>query len=476
MLEEYKRKRNFDKTKEPTGTNKKKKENDPRFVIQYHRARTTHYDLRLEFNGVLVSFAIPKGFPQTDEKRLAVHVEDHPLDYIDFEGIIPKGEYGAGTVEIFDKGKYERLSSFRNGLREGKLKFSLFGKQINGIFNMIRINGENWLIFRENSAEKKENLMNKKVKNPFKSVDVKLCKLVKSVPTSKEYIYEIKYDGYRIVAYLDNEKVTLKTRNDKDYTSKFSSIANSLKKLNKTMILDGEIVVFDFNGRSDFNLLQESIKKNKKDFIYVVFDILALDGKDLREKPLSNRKIILEENIKNSDKNIIYSEYVKNNGKKVFSYAKKNKLEGIVAKKIDSIYNSKRDGDWLKIKCYLRQEFVIIGYTKTIKNKKLSAIYVGYYKDNELYYIGKVGTGYSEKQREDFGKKLEKQEIKKSKLKNIEKISEDIIFVKPTMVCEVQFAEITKEGKLRQASFVGLRDDKSPKDVVLEKENERKES
>lgn len=476
MLEEYKRKRNFDKTKEPTGTNKKKKENDPRFVIQYHRARTTHYDLRLEFNGVLVSFAIPKGFPQTDEKRLAVHVEDHPLDYIDFEGIIPKGEYGAGTVEIFDKGKYERLSSFRNGLREGKLKFSLFGKQINGIFNMIRINGENWLIFRENSAEKKENLMNKKVKNPFKSVDVKLCKLVKSVPTSKEYIYEIKYDGYRIVAYLDNEKVTLKTRNDKDYTSKFSSIANSLKKLNKTMILDGEIVVFDFNGRSDFNLLQESIKKNKKDFIYVVFDILALDGKDLREKPLSNRKIILEENIKNSDKNIIYSEYVKNNGKKVFSYAKKNKLEGIVAKKIDSIYNSKRDGDWLKIKCYLRQEFVIIGYTKTIKNKKLSAIYVGYYKDNELYYIGKVGTGYSEKQREDFGKKLEKQEIKKSKIKNIEKISEDIIFVKPTMVCEVQFAEITKEGKLRQASFVGLRDDKSPKDVVLEKENERKES
>lgn len=476
MLEEYKRKRNFDKTKEPTGTNKKKKENDPRFVIQYHRARTTHYDLRLEFNGVLVSFAIPKGFPQTDEKRLAVHVEDHPLDYIDFEGVIPKGEYGAGTVEIFDKGKYERLSSFRNGLREGKLKFSLFGKQINGIFNMIRINGENWLIFRENSAEKKENLMNKKVKNPFKSVDVKLCKLVKSVPTSKEYIYEIKYDGYRIVAYLDNEKVTLKTRNDKDYTSKFSSIANSLKKLNKTMILDGEIVVFDFNGRSDFNLLQESIKKNKKDFIYVVFDILALDGKDLREKPLSNRKIILEENIKNSDKNIIYSEYVKNNGKKVFSYAKKNKLEGIVAKKIDSIYNSKRDEDWLKIKCYLRQEFVIIGYTKTIKNKKLSAIYVGYYKDNELYYIGKVGTGYSEKQREDFGKKLEKQEIKKSKIKNIEKISEDIIFVKPTMVCEVQFAEITKEGKLRQASFVGLRDDKSPKDVVLEKENERKES
>lgn len=476
MLEEYKRKRNFDKTKEPTGTNKKKKENDPRFVIQYHRARTTHYDLRLEFNGVLVSFAIPKGFPQTDEKRLAVHVEDHPLDYIDFEGVIPKGEYGAGTVEIFDKGKYERLSSFRNGLREGKLKFSLFGKQINGIFNMIRINGENWLIFRENSAEKKENLMNKKVKNPFKSVDVKLCKLVKSVPTSKEYIYEIKYDGYRIVAYLDNEKVTLKTRNDKDYTSKFSSIANSLKKLNKTMILDGEIVVFDFEGRSDFNLLQESIKKNKKDFIYVVFDILALDGKDLREKPLSNRKIILEENIKNSDKNIIYSEYVKNNGKKVFSYAKKNKLEGIVAKKIDSIYNSKRDGDWLKIKCYLRQEFVIIGYTKTIKNKKLSAIYVGYYKDNELYYIGKVGTGYSEKQREDFGKKLEKQEIKKSKIKNIEKISENIIFVKPTMVCEVQFAEITKEGKLRQASFVGLRDDKSPKDVVLEKENERKES
>ena len=296
MLEEYKRKRNFDRTKEPTGTNKKKKENDPRFVIQYHRARTTHYDLRLEFNGVLVSFAIPKGFPQTDEKRLAVHEEDHPLDYIDFEEVIPKGEYGAGTVEIFDKGKYERLSSFRNGLREGKLKFSLFGKQINGIFNMIRINGENWLIFRENSAEKKENLMNKKVKNPFKSVDVKMCKLVKSVPTSKEYIYEIKYDGYRIVAYLDNEKVTLKTRNDKDYTSKFSSIANSLKKLNKTMILDGEIVVFDFEGRSDFNLLQESIKKNKKDFIYVVFDILALDGKDLREKPLSNRKIILEEN------------------------------------------------------------------------------------------------------------------------------------------------------------------------------------
>ena len=475
MLKEYNAKRDFNKTSEPKGKVKKSTSKSLRFVIQYHRATTNHYDFRLEYNGVLVSFAVPKGLPKTSEKRLAVHVEDHPLNYINFEGVIPKGQYGAGTVEIYDKGKYVQLCNFKTGFKQGKLKFQLFGIKFQGIYNLIKIDDKNWIIIKDKINEKELKSKTKKtVKNPFNKVDVKLCLLTNKIPNSKNYIYEIKYDGYRIVAFLEKNKVVLKSRNNKDFTSKFESIKNSLKKLNKTMILDGEVVVFDSLGRSDFNTLQSSIKNNAENFSYVVFDILALDGQDLTNVKLQERKLILEESIKGCNNNIIYSSYIKNNGKKAFNYAKKNKLEGIVAKDINSVYNAKRDADWLKIKCYLRQEFVIIGFEKTNKNKKISSILVGYYKNKDLYFIGKVGTGFTEKQKDELSLKFKKLETKVNKIKNNDKIKEDFILIKPKMIAEIQFAEITKDGKLRQASFIGLREDKNPLDVKLESENERR--
>lgn len=478
MLTEYNKKRNFNKTIEPKGIKKKTNSKKLKFVIQYHRATTNHYDFRLEYNGVLLSFAVPKGLPKSsNDKRLAVHVEDHPLSYFNFEGVIPKGEYGAGTVEIYDKGTYQQINNFKSGIKQGKLKFRLIGEKYNGIYNLVKMDEKNWLIIKdkteEDIIETKSIKKTKNVKNPFNNVDVKLCLLTQKIPT-KNYIYEIKYDGYRIVAFLNQDKVILKTRNNKDYTKQFESIALSLKKLNKTVILDGEVVSFDENGRSDFGKLQSSIKNSSQNFYYEIFDILALDGKDLRNTPLIDRKIILQDTLKKCSDNLIYVDFVKNNGKKVFSFAKKNNLEGIVAKNINSIYNSKRDEDWLKIKCYLRQEFVIIGYSKSKANKKLSSIFVGYYKNKDLYFIGRIGTGFTEKTKQELSEKFEKLVVKTIKIKNKDKISKDMIFLRPLLVAEIQFSEITKDGKLRQASYLGLREDKKAKDVVLESKNERK--
>lgn len=491
-LTNYNNKRNFEKTTEPVGKIKKQKTKKPRFVVQYHRATTNHYDFRFEDNGVLVSFAVPKGLPKEGEKHLAVHVEDHPIDYISFEGTIPKGEYGAGTVEIFDKGYIEPINSFKTGLKNGKLKFFLFGKNNVGKYNLIKMDEKNWLFIKDkdsknnnqfqksnklkvsnqNKTQKKlseNNISPKhKVKNPFSSVSVKLCLLSKTVPKSRNFIFEIKYDGYRIVAFIDKKDVKLKTRNDKDFTDKFLGIKNSLQKLNNTMVLDGEIVVFDNNGKSDFGLLQNSIKNNKSNFYYVVFDVLAYNGKDLRNLPLKSRKIVLDEVLK-TNQNIILCDYVKNNGNKVFEYAKKHNLEGIVAKNILSTYDNKRDENWQKIKCYLRQEFVIIGYSISEKNQLLSAIFVGYYANNDLFFIGKVGTGFSEQLKKELNEKFLKLKTNKINIKNSEKITQNIQFLKPKLVAEIQFSNITKDKKLRQASFVALREDKNPKNVVLEK-------
>lgn len=464
MLKEYKRKRNFEKTSEPIGTTKKIDNKKLKFVVQLHHARALHYDFRLEYRGVLLSFAVPKGLPNKNERHLAILVENHPLDYINFKGIIPKGNYGAGKVEIFDKGTYVRMCNFDEGIKEGKLKFCLNGKKIKGCYSLIRMNDDNWIFVKE---------LEQKIKNPLQKVDVKLCLLTKKIPSDNNYIYEIKYDGYRVVAYIENDKVVLKSRNNKDFTSKFQSVANSLKLLNKTTILDGEIVVFDKKGRSDFSLLQKEIKKSGLNFVYVVFDILALAGEDIRKRPLSERKKILKEILKNCDSNILYSEHIQGSGKKLFSFAKKNKLEGIVAKNVNSIYNSKRDDDWLKLKCYLQQEFVIVGFTLSEKLSQLSSILLGYYKDNDLIYVGKSGTGFTTLERKDLKDKLSKIVVKNHKIKNFNESTKNTFFVKPKYVAQLQFAELTKDKKLRQASFLGLREDKKPKSVVLEVENEK---
>lgn len=467
-LKEYRNKRNFKSTNEPKGNIRKSEEH--KFVVQYHVARAKHYDFRLEHNGVLVSWAVPKGLSiNPKDKRLAVHVEDHPLDYINFEGIIPKGNYGAGTVEIFDNGTYFPLEDFEKGLKKGHIKFFLNGTKLKGGYSLIKFKDNNWFIIKIDDefagVEKK-----KSRKIPFEKTSVQLATLTDKIPVGKDWIFEIKYDGYRIISYVENGKVKMLTRNNIDYTEKFNYIAQNLKKIDqKSFVFDGEVIAFDENGKSDFGLLQESIKMGSSNLYYCIFDLLSLNGEDLRKLPLIERKAKLERLLFKSENNLIYSSHV-DNGKETFDFAKRNNLEGIVAKKKNSVYVGKRTDDWLKIKCFARQEFVIAGYMTSDKNTILSALLLGYYKNKKLVYVGKVGTGFDEKDRKHLVDAFQSIIIKDCPFSNKIKVNNSV-WIKPKFVAEIQFAEFTKDNLLRQPSFVGLRLDKKAKDVVLEVKN-----
>ena len=383
-LNKYREKRDFKKTAEPSGKIKAKRNGGNIFVVQHHLARRNHFDFRLEFDGTLLSWAVPKGPSYSlSDKRLAIKVEDHPISYAEFEGTIPKGEYGGGTVMVWDKGEYKQENDFKSGLKNGNLKFSLFGERLKGKWALVKIKEEsekeNWLLLKEKdefvkktagiskfktsvltgrtmTEIERENFSNKK--NPFKSAEVKLATLSDVVPSGKEWIFEIKYDGYRILAFCESGKTKLKTRNNKDYSSKFPEIVQSLNDLTskRACVLDGEVVVFDPKGRSDFGALQNVLRRdNTKLAVFVVFDILSLDGEDLREQPLLKRKDILKRVVNERVGNIILSQYIYENGKDFFKLASKNGLEGIMAKKTTSKYSGTRNEDWLKIKCYKRQ-------------------------------------------------------------------------------------------------------------------------
>lgn len=467
-LTEYNKKRNFNKTSEPKGSVKSRKSN--RFVIQYHQARAKHYDFRLEYGGVLISWAVPKGLSTNPkDKRLAVMVEDHPVDYITFEGIIPKGNYGAGTVEIYDKGNYMPLEDMNKGLKKGHLKIVLNGEKLKGTWSLIRTNNNNWLVVKSED-EYVDETKPKSTKLPFRTCSTQLAILTDKIPKGKDWAFEIKYDGYRILSFVENGKVKMVTRNGVDYTSKFKNIIPSLKKLDaQNFVLDGEVVAFDENGRSDFGLLQNSIKQSKNNLKYVIFDLIAFNGEDLRDLPLSQRKAKLERLLFKYEDTLIYSQHV-NMGKQSFEFAKKNNLEGIMAKSLNSTYTGKRTHDWLKIKCYNRQEFVIAGYTSTEKNSLISALHLGYYSGKSLKYVGKVGTGFNDKDRKELHKLFQKQIRKTCPFSP--KISEkNTTWLTPTFVAEIQYAELTKDGVLRQPSFIALRQDKSAKDVTLEVKN-----
>ena len=476
-LKKYNDKRNFEKTNEPKGKVKDGKTKNLKFVIQHHMATADHYDLRLEHNGVMLSWAVPKGLPKAkNTKRLAVMVEAHPLDYANFEGVIPKGNYGAGVVEIFDKGTYAQSYDFEEGLKKGTLKFVLNGEKLKGGYNLVRMDEKNWLILKSDDkfAIKQEKTA-KKAQNPFKSVSPMLATLSNEIPTGKKWAFEIKYDGYRIIAFKNGKTVKLLSRNGNDYTKKFASISQSIGKIAKDIpfVLDGEVVCFNDDGASDFGLLQQNIKSGKGGFVYVVFDLLALNGKDLRSSQLLERKEHLQNLLEGADKNILYSTHVLGNGKKCFKTAKELNLEGIVAKKVNSEYVERRSEDWLKIKCYKRQEFVIVGYQTSDKNKVLSAILVGYYDNDKLIFAGKVGTGFSDTKRQELVEKFKA--IKSEKCYLSQDLNIKANWLKPKLVAEIKFAEFTKENVLRQPSFVGLRTDKKANEVVLEKPNGNKD-
>ncbi len=464
-LIEYRKKRNFKNTKEPKG--KVTQSKNTQFVIQYHQARTNHYDFRLEHKGVLLSWAIPKGLTTTpNEKRLAIHVEDHPLEYAKFSGTIPKGNYGAGTVEIFDNGTYIPLINLDQGLKKGHIKIYLNGKKFKGAWSLIKFKDDNWFAVKIHDKHANDAVA-QSTTLPFKSATVQLATSADKVPSGKNWIFEIKYDGYRIVSFVENGRVKMLTRNEIDYTSKLNSIAENLKQIDASnFILDGEVVCFDESGRSDFGLLQHNLKSKSKNLYYCVFDLLALNGQDLRQEPLIERKEKLEKLLSKTATQIIYADHT-TNGAKTLAFARAHNLEGIIAKQRNAKYKGKRCEDWLKIKCYGRQEFVIIGYTTTIKNQILSAIVLGYYLGKSLMYAGKVGTGFTEKTKQQLIKAFQALTIKQCPLTISPKVK-NVVWLKPTLVAEIQFAEFTKDNILRQPSFIGLRHDKCAKDVVLE--------
>lgn len=505
-LNEYNQRRNFEKTIEPEGRTETSEES-LRFVVQHHLAGRDHYDLRLEWNGVLLSWAVPKGPSyNTKDKRLAVQVEDHPLEYRNFEGTIPKGEYGGGVVMLWDEGYWEPYMNVDEGLSEGMLKFSLKGSRLRGRWALIRLKGkagetkDNWLLLKEkdeyvkddegmsefttsirtgrNMAEIEKGHEEKIIKNPFSKADVQLAKLANTVPEGDEWLYEMKYDGYRILAFVEGNSVRLITRNGNDITKRFFKIASSLIDLAKgrAMVLDGEIVVTDDSGKTDFQALQNYLKAQKPQTLtYIIFDLLAIDGEDIRGHSLMDRKEKLESLMQDAPNNLYYSRYVKGYGKESFAAACEAGMEGIVGKKPDSIYSGNRNDDWIKLKCDKRQEFVIGGYSLSDKRTSgVSSLLLGVYDGEELIYAGRAGTGISENDMivlESYFqglKRLESPFKQEPKTKSNEKIT----WLEPKLAAEIKFAEWTKDNLLRQASYKGLRADKNPKEIKREKAEE----
>lgn len=507
-LNEYNQKRNFEKTFEPEGITENSDES-LRFVVQHHMARKDHYDLRLEWNEVLLSWAVPRGPSyDTHDKRLAVQVEDHPLEYRNFEGTIPKGEYGGGVVMLWDEGFWEPHGNVENGLREGMLKFILKGKRLKGKWALVRLQAkvgekkDNWLLLKEKDeyvkntdgitefitsirtgrtmTEIERGEDEKIMRNPFSKADVQLAKLVNTIPKDEDWLYELKYDGYRIIAFVEGNSARLITRNGNDYTRWFHDVATSLIDLaaGRAMVLDGEMTITDVSGKTDFQALQNYMNNPKdKNLTYIVFDLLALDGADLRGYHLIDRKEMLETLMKDTSKSLYYSRYVRGNGKESFAAACEAGMEGIVGKKADSVYSGNRNGDWIKLKCDKRQEFVIGGYTLSDKRTSgVSSLLLGVYEGEELIYAGRAGTGLSESD----------MKILEEKFHNIKRIDppfnnapspkskEKITWLEPELVAEIKFAEWTKENLLRQASYKGIRTDKNPKDIRNEKAEDEK--
>lgn len=515
-LSEYRKKRHFDRTQEPIGKISKNSSPHLIYTIQKHAARRLHYDLRLEYNGVLKSWAIPKG-PSLNpaDKRLAIEVEDHPLDYATFEGNIPKGEYGGGQVLLWDKGYWVPEGDIASGLKQGKLLFSLHGKKLKGNWALLRMPNaakkNYWLLIKLDDKEarkgklaniverKPESVLNGRTideiatgtknkeatpaikldtlgeKAPFPdNISPELATLVDEVPQGNDWLHEVKFDGYRILSPKKNGKTHLITRNIHDWTNKMPFIASALNELPvNNGIFDGEIIVLNDQGRSDFQLLQNALKVPEESaIIYCIFDVLYLNSRSLLNVPLIQRKIVLQNLLSNVPSVLRYVDHIIGNGEAVFRSACKSGLEGTISKRIDSYYIPKRTRDWVKNKCHQGQEFVIGGYTKPSGQRHyFGALLLGYYdKNKHLIYCGRMGTGFTEKMLKEIYQQLKKYQQTKSpffnKLSNEEK--KDVTWVKPYLVAQVKFSEWTQDRRLRHPSFQGLRADKSPQKVIKE--------
>jgi bifunctional non-homologous end joining protein LigD len=567
-LEKYVEKRDFTKTAEPKAG--KSKDNDKlMFVIQKHDASRLHYDFRLEMEGVLKSWAVPKG-PSTDpkNKRLAMMVEDHPFDYRNFEGIIPQGEYGGGTVIVWDEGTYEPIEEIKGKkaqekyllkqLKEGSLKIKLHGEKLKGEYALVKTHGmgENgWLLIKhkddfastaditkkDNSVisgktieamektsekvwqngheedvekEKPKKALKKKLNEPAEEIadmtdnsegdnQLDAAAILKKAPKGAiptgikpmlatlvnepfddpDWIYEIKWDGYRALGFINKGDVQLLSRNNKDFSEKYYPITELLENWKINAVIDGEILVLNDKGVSNFGALQNWRSEADGELVLYVFDILWYDGKNLMSLPLIERQAILKEVLPTDDDRVRLSQVFKANGNEFFEAAGKIGLEGIMAKKANSIYiPDNRSKEWLKIKINKRQEVVIGGFTKNEGTaKQFSSLLLGVFEDGRFQYAGKVGTGFSDKLQKEMMALFKPLIIDKSPFTSEPDVNKPSRFrpnppkakatwLKPELVCEISFAEVTSDGVFRHPSFEGMRIDKKAKEVVRETE------
>jgi bifunctional non-homologous end joining protein LigD len=561
-LKKYKARRDFSKTAEPKGRKPLPKQvrGACRFVIQKHDARRLHYDFRLQMESVLKSWALPKGLPwKQGEKHLAVEVEDHPIEYETFEGIIPEGNYGAGTVLVWDRGAYYAYGEQPlKSLREGKLHLVLAGKKAQGEWTLVRIRGRDgeknqWLILKtggsakppskkledqsvktgrtmkqianERDAEWQSNREEKdtsarstlkaRIKAALKKKDLEhgvgknetvgqATRLLKGLPSAKpqfiepmkarlvdeppkhgDWLYELKFDGIRAMAIKNDRKVSLISRNGNKLDTRFPEIVGAVKNLPvRKYVIDGEVVALDEDGRSSFQLLQGlEMEGRKAPLRFYVFDLLQLDGKSLLGLPLEQRKQVLAKICENVGDPIRYSGEISGDVKSLLAEVKRRGLEGLIGKQRNSVYEpGRRSGTWIKLKCVNEQEFVIGGYTPPAGSRKyFGAILVGYYEIGKLRFAGKVGSGFTEKSLSMLHKKFHEEEHddcpfvdlpSKQGGEWVQGITPSMMkkmhWVNPKFVAEIKFAEWTRDQKLRQPVFLGMREDKAATEVKRE--------
>jgi bifunctional non-homologous end joining protein LigD len=515
-IETYNRKRDFTKTKEPRG--RKLKGKGDSFVVQKHDASRLHWDFRLELDGVLKSWAVPKGPSlDPDEKRLAMRTEDHPLDYGDFEGTIPKGEYGGGTVMLWDHGRWipDPRKDPSKTIEEGHLHFTLEGERMKGEWVLFRLSprpgekGQPWMlkkvtdefadpddgdalvdncvtsvttgrtmaeiaagedVWRSNRGGQKGGRGKRKAsKAPPPFQEPQLATLVDDVPPGNGWIHEYKYDGYRLLLAVGDGVATAWTRNGKDWSDKFKALVKAAAKLPAGCLIDGEAVAIDDKGMPSFQLLQSTLKDQRgANLVFYAFDLLVDRGEDIKKLPNIERKDRLASLLAGVSPPILYGDHVIGRGEEMFCEVCRMGGEGIISKKASATYSGTRTRNWLKIKCIQRQEFVIVGWSESDKRLGFRSLLLAAKEKGKLTYVGKVGTGFNAKLINDLMERMEPLAVDKAPVEVPRADRKGAHWIKPKLVAEINFSEFTDDGILRHPSFVALREDKPAKDVVKE--------